>query len=52
MNAGRFAAFRARVHALPGRPVWARTLTLRAGTRIQRREGLPRQRPVSTRRVR
>jgi len=33
MNPVRFAAFRARVHALPGRPAWARTFTLRAGRR-------------------
>lgn len=33
MNPTRFAAFRARVHALPGPPVWARTFTLRAGRR-------------------
>lgn len=33
MNPTRFAAFRARVHALPGRPTWARTFTLRAGRR-------------------
>jgi ubiquinone/menaquinone biosynthesis C-methylase UbiE len=33
MNPARFAAFRARVHALPGPPVWARTFTLRAGRR-------------------
>jgi SAM-dependent methyltransferase len=33
MNPARFAAFRARVHALPGRPAWARTFTLRAGRR-------------------
>jgi ubiquinone/menaquinone biosynthesis C-methylase UbiE len=33
MNPARFAAFRARVHALPGRPAWARTFTLRAGHR-------------------
>lgn len=33
MNPARFAAFRARVHALPGRPTWARTFTLRAGRR-------------------
>jgi ubiquinone/menaquinone biosynthesis C-methylase UbiE len=33
MNPVRFAAFRARVHALPGPPVWARTFTLRAGRR-------------------
>ncbi len=31
MNAERFAAFRTRVHALPGEPVWARTFTLRSG---------------------
>jgi ubiquinone/menaquinone biosynthesis C-methylase UbiE len=39
MHVGRFAAFRARVHALPGPPVWARTITLRAGVRARRREG-------------
>jgi len=33
MNTARFAAFRARVHALPGRPRWARRFTLRAGHR-------------------
>jgi hypothetical protein len=33
MHEGRFAAFRRRVHALPGPAVWARTSTLRAGTR-------------------
>ena len=33
MNPARFAAFRARIHALPGRPAWARTFTLRAGRR-------------------
>jgi ubiquinone/menaquinone biosynthesis C-methylase UbiE len=33
MNPARFAAFRARVHALPGPPAWARTFTLRAGRR-------------------
>jgi SAM-dependent methyltransferase len=33
MNPARFAAFRARVHALPGRPTWARTFTLHAGHR-------------------
>jgi SAM-dependent methyltransferase len=33
MNPARFAAFRARVHALPGRPMWARTFTLHAGRR-------------------
>jgi ubiquinone/menaquinone biosynthesis C-methylase UbiE len=33
MNPTRFAAFRARVHAIPGRPTWARTFTLRAGRR-------------------
>ena len=33
MNPARFAAFRARVHALPGQPTWARTFTLRAGRR-------------------
>ncbi|HEX4405050.1 MAG TPA: class I SAM-dependent methyltransferase [Polyangia bacterium] len=38
MHAARFAAFRARVHALPGPPVWARTFTLRAGQRVRRRE--------------
>lgn len=35
MNPARFAAFRARVHALPGRPAWARTFTLRAGRRTR-----------------
>jgi SAM-dependent methyltransferase len=34
MHAARFAAFRARVHALPAPPVWARTFTLRAGRRL------------------
>ncbi len=34
MHAERFAAFRARVHALPAPPVWARTFTLRAGRRL------------------
>jgi ubiquinone/menaquinone biosynthesis C-methylase UbiE len=38
MHAARFAAFRARVHALPGRPLWARTFTLRAGRRAVRRD--------------
>jgi SAM-dependent methyltransferase len=38
MNAARFSAFRARVHALPGPAVWARTFTLRAGRRVVRRE--------------
>jgi SAM-dependent methyltransferase len=38
MHAARFAAFRARIHALPGRPVWARTFTLRAGRRVRRRD--------------
>jgi SAM-dependent methyltransferase len=31
MNPARFAAFRARVHALPGPPAWARAFTLRSG---------------------
>jgi len=31
MNPTRFAAFRTRVQALPGRPAWARTFTLRSG---------------------
>jgi SAM-dependent methyltransferase len=35
MNPARFTAFRARVHALPGRPAWARTFTLRAGRRAR-----------------
>jgi SAM-dependent methyltransferase len=35
MNPARFAAFRARVHGLPGRPAWARTFTLRAGRRTR-----------------
>ena len=38
MHEGRFAAFRRRVHALPGPAVWARTFTLRAGRRAVRRE--------------
>jgi ubiquinone/menaquinone biosynthesis C-methylase UbiE len=33
MNAERFAAFRARLHALPEPPVWARTFTLLQGKR-------------------
>jgi ubiquinone/menaquinone biosynthesis C-methylase UbiE len=33
LNPARFAAFRARVHALSGQPTWARTFTLRAGRR-------------------
>jgi len=33
MNPVRFSAFRARVHALPGRPTWARVFTLCAGRR-------------------
>lgn len=33
MNPVRFAAFRERVHALPGPPAWARDFTLRAGRR-------------------
>ena len=36
MHEGRFAAFRRRVHALPGPARWARTLTLRAGRRASR----------------
>jgi ubiquinone/menaquinone biosynthesis C-methylase UbiE len=36
MNSARFEAFRTRVHALPGPPVWARTFTLRAGGRGRR----------------
>jgi ubiquinone/menaquinone biosynthesis C-methylase UbiE len=35
MNPARFAAFRTRVHALPGPPVWARNFTLRAGRRTR-----------------
>ena len=38
MHEGRFATFRRRIHALPGPAVWARTFTLRAGTRARRRE--------------
>jgi SAM-dependent methyltransferase len=34
MNPGRFAAFCERVRALPGPPVWARTLILRSGRRL------------------
>jgi SAM-dependent methyltransferase len=37
MHEGRFAAFRRRVHALPGPAAWARSFTLRAGTRAPRR---------------
>jgi len=37
MHEGRFAAFRRRVHALPGPAVWSRTFTLRAGRRPRRR---------------
>jgi SAM-dependent methyltransferase len=33
MNEARFTAFRARVHALPGAPAWARRFVLRAGQR-------------------
>ncbi|HEX2657775.1 MAG TPA: class I SAM-dependent methyltransferase [Polyangia bacterium] len=33
MHAARFAAFRARIHALPEPPVWARTFVLRSGRR-------------------
>ena len=36
MHAGRFATFRRRIHALPGPALWARTFTLRAGTRARR----------------
>jgi hypothetical protein len=36
MNAERFAAFRARIHALSKEPVWARTFTLHAGFRYTR----------------
>jgi ubiquinone/menaquinone biosynthesis C-methylase UbiE len=42
MHEGRFAAFRRRVHALPGPAVWARTFTLRTGRRALRREISPR----------
>lgn len=38
MNAQRFEAFRARVHALPTSPAWARQFTLRAGRRVVRRQ--------------
>jgi ubiquinone/menaquinone biosynthesis C-methylase UbiE len=38
MNPARFAAFRARVHALPESPVWARTFVLRSGRSRRRRE--------------
>jgi hypothetical protein len=37
MHEGRFAAFRRRVHALPGPAVWARAFTLRAGRRAAHR---------------
>ena len=33
MNAARYAAFRKRIHAIDHEPRWARTFTLRAGTR-------------------
>ncbi|MES1208778.1 MAG: class I SAM-dependent methyltransferase, partial [Pseudomonadota bacterium] len=36
MNPTRFAAFRDRIHALPGPPVWARTFTLLCGRRPSR----------------
>ena len=36
MNAERFAAFRERIHALSGAPIWARTFTLHAGFRYTR----------------
>jgi SAM-dependent methyltransferase len=45
MNPERFAAFRARVRGLPGRPVWARTFTLRAGRRT--RKGSRKRPPVT-----
>jgi SAM-dependent methyltransferase len=51
MHAARFAAFRARIHALPGRPVWARTFTLRAGRRLRRRDStaaVPARVPLAT----
>jgi SAM-dependent methyltransferase len=41
MHEGRFASFRRRVHDLPGPAVWARTFTLRAGTRVMRRADAP-----------
>jgi len=37
MHQARFAAFRARVHALPEAPVWARTFVLRSGHRAAAR---------------
>jgi SAM-dependent methyltransferase len=37
MHEARFAAFRRRVHALPGPARWARTFTLRSGTRLATR---------------
>jgi ubiquinone/menaquinone biosynthesis C-methylase UbiE len=37
MNPARFAAFRARVHALSDAPVWARTFVLRSGRRAAAR---------------
>ncbi len=37
MNPDRFAAFRARVHALSDAPVWARTFVLRSGRRTPAR---------------
>jgi hypothetical protein len=33
MNAERFAAFRERIHALPGPRTWARTFTVHSGRR-------------------
>lgn len=38
MNPQRFEAFRRRIHALPQRPVWARTFTLRSGRRPGKKE--------------
>ncbi|HVR01342.1 MAG TPA: hypothetical protein VMT47_04375, partial [Polyangia bacterium] len=35
MHPGRFATFRRRIHSLAGPALWARTFTLRAGTRAR-----------------
>jgi hypothetical protein len=46
MNPTRFAAFRARIHALPEPPIWARTFVLRSGRRPTRRDGKPHPRSI------
>jgi SAM-dependent methyltransferase len=45
MNPPRFAAFRARVRALPDAPVWARTFVLRSGHRAAARPRSPAPEP-------